>query len=70
MPQPPHTCVIFLTNPTEKEIVLGLCKLCTKIRQEMLHTLTTAVRQITHFTLAIKDSQTLIFSRITYQKIV
>ena len=38
-------------------------------KQEMLHILTIAVRQIIYaFALAIKNSQILMFSRITFQK--
>ena len=40
-----------------------------QIKQEMLHILTIAVRQIIYaFTLAIKNSQILMFSSITFQK--
>ena len=40
-----------------------------KIQQEILHILTVPGRQITHvFELAIKNSQILMFSRITFQK--
>ena len=41
----------------------------TSNQEKMLHILTIVVRQITHvFVLAIKNSQILMFSRITFQE--
>ena len=45
------------------------CRIPLKLKQEMMHILTITVRQIVHaFALAIKNSQILMFSRITSQK--
>ena len=54
----------FMTEVIKPAELLSL----KKKQQEMLHILTIAVRQIMHaFALAIKNSQILIFSRITFQ---